>query len=47
MLGASRTDAASERHVHVDDGGGLRAADAEPGELVAEQQPELLQGREC
>lgn len=42
MRGASRTDATGQRGVHVDDGGGLRAGDAEPRELVAEQQPELL-----
>lgn len=46
MLGASRTDARRQRGVHVDDGGGLRAADAEPRELVPEEKPELLQDRE-
>lgn len=46
MRGASRTDATGQRSVHVDDGGGLRAGDAEPRELVAEQQPELLQRRQ-
>lgn len=39
----ARTDARGQGRVHVDDGGGLRAGDAEPGELVAEEQAELLE----
>lgn len=42
MQGASRTDARGQGGVHVDYSGRLRAADAQPSELVAEQQPELL-----
>lgn len=40
---ASRTDARRQRSVHVDDGGGLRAGDAEPLKLVTEEETELLE----
>lgn len=40
---ASRTDARRQGRVHVDDGGGLRAGDAEALELIAEEEAELLQ----
>lgn len=42
MQGASRTDARGQGRVHVDYSGRLRTADAETGELVPEQEPELL-----
>lgn len=42
MRSASRTDARRQRRVHVDDGGGFRAGDAEAGEPVPEEEPELL-----
>lgn len=46
MRGASRTDARGQGGVHVDNGRRLRAADAETGEFVTEQEPELLEHRQ-